>query len=187
MTDTAYSRSTAQPSHSPADDYPRFAGTAHGRTTGLGASRSTADDRYRTGRTYSRSVAELFVDGMNQFTRLVRSEVHLARAEMSEKVGEITAGIGMMVFGAVLLIPALVVLLQAAVVALINADFGAGWASLIVGGITLLIGLILVMVGMNRLKVSNLVPHKTMDQLQQDASVAKQTVSSDHDTTQRAA
>lgn len=186
MTDTAYSRS----SHSTADE--TLAGTPHSRATGLGMGRGAADDRYRedryrTGRTYSRSVAELFVDGMNQFTRLVRSEVHLARAEMSEKVSQITSGIGMMVFGAVLLIPALVVLLQAAVVALINADVGAGWASLIVGGITLLIGLILVMVGMNRLKVSNLVPQKTMDQLQQDASVAKQTVSSDHDTTQRAA
>lgn len=142
---------------------------------------------YRGTERSARSVPELFIDLTNQFTRLFRTEAQLARTEISEKLGQIAGGLGMIVGGAVLLIPALVILLQAAVVALINYGIGAGWSSLIVGGVALLIGFILVMVGMNRLKAENLVPERTVEQLQRDASVARQQMSSEHDTIQRAA
>lgn len=134
-----------------------------------------------------RSVTELLVDGVNQFTRLLRTEAQLARTEVSDKIGQVAAGLGMLIGGTVLLIPALVILLQAAVVALIDSGITALWSAVIVGGIAFVIGLILVLVGSNRLKAKNLVPTRTMDQLQQDATVAKQTVSSSHDSTQRAA
>lgn len=134
-----------------------------------------------------RSVTELLADGVNQFTRLLRTEAQLARTEVSEKIGQVAAGLGMIIGGTVLLIPAVVILLQAAVVALIDSGFTALWSAVIVGGAAFVIGLILVLVGSNRLKAKTLVPTRTMDQLQRDASVAKQTVSSSHDATQRAA
>jgi uncharacterized membrane protein YqgA involved in biofilm formation len=82
--------------------------------------------------------------------------------------------------GAVLLIPALVVLLIAAVALLESEGFEPSVAALIVGGATLLIGIVLLMVGISRMKVSNLIPEKTIHQLQEDASVAKRQVRKDH-------
>jgi uncharacterized membrane protein YqgA involved in biofilm formation len=78
------------------------------------------------------------------------------------------------------------VLLQAAVAALEQARFQPTAAALIVGGAVLVIGIILLLVGINRLKVGNLVPEKTIHQIQEDASVAKQQLRSGHER-QRAA
>jgi hypothetical protein len=79
----------------------------------------------------------------------------------------------------------LVVLLQAAVTAL-QAQFQPPLAALIVGGAVLVIGIVLLWVGVNRLKVKNLVPNKTLHQIQEDASVAKQQLRFGHEQ-QRAA
>jgi hypothetical protein len=76
--------------------------------------------------------------------------------------------------------PALVILLEAAVAALQNSGFQAPAAALIVGGITLVIGLILMLIGASRVRPSKLVPQRTIDQIQQDASVAKQNVRADN-------
>ncbi len=134
----------------------------------------------------SRSIPDILFDLFGQFTTLVRKEGQLARAEMSEKVGQVAAGLVLVVIGAVLLMPALVILLEAAVAALERAGLAPPWAALIVGGVVLLVGLILLMVGINRLKAENLVPQKTINQLQEDASVAKRQVRQD-DGYQRAA
>jgi hypothetical protein len=80
----------------------------------------------------------------------------------------------------------LVVLLQAAVTALERAQFQPPIAALIVGGAVLVIGIVLLWVGASRLKVTNLVPNKTLHQIQEDASVAKQQLRFGHDQ-QRAA
>jgi uncharacterized membrane protein YqgA involved in biofilm formation len=118
---------------------------------------------------------------------LVRKEVQLARAEMSENMSRLAMGLGLIVGGAVLLIPALVILFQAGVAALVEAyGVASYWAALIVGGVVLLLGIILLLIGINRLKVENLIPSKTIHQLQRDASVAKDQVRQDHDL-QRAA
>lgn len=130
--------------------------------------------------TSSRSIPEILSSLLGQFTTLVRKEGELARTEMSEKVGQVAAGLVLVVAGAVLLIPALVVLLGAGVAAIEQAGIGPPYSALIVGGAVLIIGLILLMVGVSRLKADNLVPHKTINQLQEDASVAKQQVRPDN-------
>jgi len=130
--------------------------------------------------TSTRSIPEILSSLLGQFTMLVRKESELARTEMSEKVGQVAAGLVLVVAGAVLLIPALVVLLGAAVAALEKAGIAPPYSALIVGGAVLVLGLILLMVGVNRLKAGNLVPHKTINQLQEDASVAKQQVRPDN-------
>jgi uncharacterized membrane protein YqgA involved in biofilm formation len=132
-------------------------------------------------RSYERSTPEIIWDLLTRFPGLVRKESQLARAEMSEKISQVAFGATFIVCGAVLLIPALVVLLQAAVTALEQAQFQPIPATLIVGGAVLLIGIILLIIGINRLKVENLVPNKTIHQIQQDASAAKHQLRSHHE------
>jgi uncharacterized membrane protein YqgA involved in biofilm formation len=132
-------------------------------------------------RRYERSLPEIVGDLLTQFPSLARKESQLARAEISEKITQVAFGLAFIVGGAVLLTPALVVLLQAAVAALEEARFQPTSAASIVGGAVLLVGVIFVMVGINRLKVKNLVPNRTIYQIQEDASVAKQQLRSGHE------
>ena len=121
-----------------------------------------------------RSLPEIFSDLIAQFTRLLQKEGQLARAEVSENIGKAATGLGFVIGGAVLLIPALVILLEAAVAAITERGHLAPyWSALIVGGGVLIIGLLLLALGASRLRPSNMIPTRTMQQLQRDASVAK--------------
>jgi hypothetical protein len=135
----------------------------------------------------ARSFPDIFTDLFGQVTTLLSKEGQLARAEMSEKIGRAAVGIALIMFGAVLLIPALVVLLDAAVAALNARGIAPHWSALIVGGSALALGAILALIGINRLKAKQLMPNRTIEQLQQDAAVAKQQMRSGHDQIQRAA
>lgn len=130
----------------------------------------------------SRSVPEIVGKIFSQFTTLMRKEAQLARAEMSENISLVGQGLGMIIGAAVLLIPALVILLQAGV-AVLSEKYGLAtyWSSLIVGGVTLVVGVVVAFIGSSRLKTENIMPKRTVHQLQQDASVAKQQVSANHD------
>jgi hypothetical protein len=120
-----------------------------------------------------RSVPELFSSVFRQMAELMRTEGMLARAEMSEKVSHVGTGLGLLVGGAVLAMPALVILLEAAVAALVESGWAPYWASLLVGGLSLLLGLLLLSLGADRLRAGNLVPDKTLQQLQYDANAAR--------------
>jgi Putative Actinobacterial Holin-X, holin superfamily III len=124
-----------------------------------------------------RPFPEIFSDLIQQLSLLVRKETQLARAEVSEKAGRALSGIGMMMVGAILLIPAMVILLQAAMAALVENGMSASQASLIVGGAAFILGMILALVGWSWVKPASLVPDKTIDQLQQDAAVARHAAS----------
>jgi hypothetical protein len=117
-------------------------------------------------------LGDVFVDG----TTLFRSEVRLARAEVSDKIGQAMRGMIMALFGAVLMIPALVILLTALAAWLVEGGMEPAVAAGIVGGGTLLIGLILLSVGMKRLSADSLTPRATIDQLRNDAAMAKDQV-----------
>ena len=121
-----------------------------------------------------RSIPDILSDAVTQAATLVRKEAQLARAEVSENINKGIAGLGTVVAGAVLLIPALVVLLQAVVMALVASGMTLLTATVLVGAVVFAIGLILLFVGMNRLKAENLVPDRTINQLQRDASAAKE-------------
>ena len=131
--------------------------------------------------TANQSFPSIVTDLISQFTLLLRKEGELARTEMSENFTRMTVGLGMLVAGAVLIIPALVVLLFAAVAALDAAGMDSSIAALVVGGAALLLGLIFVLAGANRIKARKLVPRKTIHQLQEDVSVAKRQVRSNHE------
>jgi len=124
-----------------------------------------------------RPFPEIFSDLIQQLSLLVRKEAQLARAEISDKASRALSGMGMMMIGAILLIPALVILLQAAMAALVENGMIASLASLIVGGIALVLGMILALIGWSWVKPASLVPDKTIDQMRQDAAVARHAAS----------
>jgi len=136
--------------------------------------------------TSTRSIPELFRDLGANFANLARTEGQLARAEISEKTNQIASGLALMVGGAVVLIPGLVILLNAIVIAMIDGGVDPTLAAIIVGGVTLLIGIVLLAVGFSRLRAKQLMPERTMSQLQQDAAVAKHQMRQENDV-QRAA
>ncbi len=123
-----------------------------------------------------RRLPDLFGDVVADGTALFRSEVRLARAEVSDKLNQLTRGLTMLVVGAVLLIPALVVLMTALVAALVDQGTEPTLAAAIVGGVALVVGIVLMFAGMRSFKSDNLVPRATIQQLQNDASLAKQQV-----------
>jgi hypothetical protein len=129
----------------------------------------------------NRSIPEVFGDLIAQLTTLLRKEGQLARTEVSEKIAHVASGLGLAMVGTVLAVPALVILLEAIVAALMRTGMSMSLAALIVGGVALAIGIILLMVGIGRLKASNLVPEKTLHQLQRDAQVARHEASDEHD------
>ena len=132
--------------------------------------------------TPGRSLPDIFSDLIAQFTRLLQKEGQLARAEVSENIGKAATGLGFVVGGAVLLIPALVVLLDAAVAAITErAHLASYWSALIVGGAVLIVGLLLLALGASRLRPSNMIPTRTMQQLRRDASVAKSQFEESHE------
>jgi|SRR5690242_4279040 putative superfamily III holin-X len=129
-----------------------------------------------------RSVPEIISDLLTQLTTLLRKEAQLARTELSENMASVGRGLGLIVGGAVLISPALVILLQAGVAALAERyGMSSALSALIVGGVVLLLGIIFLLVGISRLKFENIMPSKTVHQLQQDASVAKEKVSANHE------
>jgi hypothetical protein len=131
---------------------------------------------------YQRPVPEIISDLFSQLATLLRKETQLARVEISENVASVGRGLGLIIGGAVLLMPALVILLQAGVAGLSEGyELKSYWSALIIGGAVLIIGIILLLIGVSRLKIENILPNRTVHQLQRDGSVAKQQVSQDHD------
>jgi uncharacterized membrane protein YqjE len=128
----------------------------------------------------TRSIPDILMHLVRQVTGLIRSEGQLARAEISEKMETLTGAAVMIGAGAVLLLPAVVILLQAAVAALIEAGWSSGLAALVVGVIALAIGGALCAIGIQRLRAVNLVPQRTIRQIQEDVAVATET-RYDHD------
>jgi hypothetical protein len=122
----------------------------------------------------SRLVSDLFADALNQFSKLVRNELLLARAEISVKMSEAMTAVGLLVSAALFLIPTLVVLLAALATWMVELGTRPSVAHLIAGAVGLVITGILAGIGMSRLKASSLVPERTLDQLQRDVASVKE-------------
>jgi hypothetical protein len=127
----------------------------------------------------NRSVPDIIVELMKEFSSLVRTEARLARAEVSAKITMAGAGLALIIAGVGLAVAALVILLEAGVDALVNqAGYSPEQAAVILGVAALVVAAILFAIGIYRLKAQNLAPRKTVEQLQRDAAVAKYQVTS---------
>ena len=124
----------------------------------------------------SRSLATLVSDLAHQVTTLLQTEGRLLRAELTEKASKAGAGAVEVLGGAICLLAALLVLLQALVIALTSAGLGVGWSSLLVGVVVAVLGVVLVRTGTASIKVTDLMPDRTQDQLKRDARVIKEQI-----------
>jgi hypothetical protein len=124
-----------------------------------------------------RTVTDIASDLLREFTTLIRKDFLLARTEVSEKVGVLGGAVALMVAGAVFLMAALVLLLQALIAYMVAQGFTLTAATLIVGGGALILGILLLWIGVSRMRPANLVPNRTIDQLNRDVAVARHQVS----------
>jgi positive regulator of sigma E activity len=136
---------------------------------------SIHDSRYAGERPpEAKPVSELFSDAIQQFTRLVRNEVALARTEISDKAKQGLRGGAMIGAAALVGLAALVILMLALSAFLTEMGLAASLSHLITAVIGFVIAGVLVMVGINRLKADALLPNRTINQLQRDAATLKE-------------
>ena len=121
---------------------------------------------------YNRPITDILGDLMRHASLLVSKEGQLARTEISEKIGEATTGIVFMVAGGVVIIPALVILLGAGVTALADGGWSVAAAAMIVGGATMIIGVVLLFIGASKLSARELMPSRTIRQVQNIGNLA---------------
>jgi uncharacterized membrane protein YqjE len=116
-------------------------------------------------------------DTVARASDLVSIEFRLFKAELAEKTIRVRAGLALIVTGAVLLTAALFLLLQSIVLALIVLGLSATAATLLVAAATIVIGLLFVMSGRKQLDADNLVPDRTLNDIQRDAVLVKEKLS----------
>ncbi len=119
-------------------------------------------------------VSELISDALQQFSRLIRNEVALARAEVTDKAKQAARGGAMLGAAAAFALPSLFVLMLALAALLIELGLAASLACLITAIIGFAITAVLVKVGLNRFKAEALVPNRTLNQLHRDAATMKE-------------
>jgi hypothetical protein len=121
-----------------------------------------------------RTITELVSDAVNQFSKLIRNEIAIARAEIAAKAGQAVSGIGLLLGGALLLIPPMVLVLMALAAWLVELGLRASLSNLIAGGVGFAISAVLAWVGMTKLKPENLKPKRTIHELERDVAAVKE-------------
>ena len=122
----------------------------------------------------SQSPASLAADALRISSDLVRKEVSLAKAELRQNLSRAGAGLGMIVAAAVLGIVTLNLLTVALVAALAETDLGPIWSAVVVGVVLAILAYVLLRKGMADLKPENLMPTRTVENVQRDASTVKE-------------
>jgi hypothetical protein len=117
---------------------------------------------------------ELVSDAVNQFSKLIRNEVAIARAELAAKASEAATGVGLLMGGALLLIPPMVLLLMALAAWLVELGLRASLSNLIAGALGLVVSAVLAWVGMTKLKPEHLKPKRTLNELERDVAAVKE-------------
>ena len=126
-----------------------------------------------------RSLGTLLRDLTHNVSDLVRAEIALARAETSEKVAQAGTAVASIAAGAAFGLAALIIVLQALVIGL--AEVMEPWlAAAIVGIAVAALAWFLINKGQNDLKVTNMMPDRTIKNVRQDARMAADHVQPDH-------
>ena len=121
-----------------------------------------------------RSVTELFSDGVDQFTKLIRNETAIARSELSAKAMEAGTGFALLLGGAVLLVPVFVMLLMALAAWFQEIGLRASLANLIAAFVGLLLSAGAAYLGKARLTSENLAPKHTMREFERDIQAVRE-------------
>lgn len=120
------------------------------------------------------AIPKLFGDAVEQLGKLVQNEAQLARVELSQKIAQAGIGAGYLIGGAILAIPALVVLLIALALWLTQLGLSPVVSHLLAAAFGAAISAILALVGMSYLKLENLKPKVTIQQVKRDVATAKE-------------
>ncbi|MBV8836640.1 MAG: phage holin family protein [Alphaproteobacteria bacterium] len=124
-----------------------------------------------------RSISRLFGDALDNFSKLLQTEIRLARAELTQKASQAAVAIALLAGAMLLVIPALVLFLIALAVGMVGLGLPAPAAYALSGLLALVVAAGLALVGMARLKPEVLAPRVTMDEVRQDISAAKEMAS----------
>lgn len=115
-----------------------------------------------------RPLGELFSELSHELTTLVRDEVKLAKAELGQKASVAAMDVGLLAFGGALAYAGLLALVAMAIIAL--SEVLAWWlAALIVGVVLTGFGGMMVLLGIAALRRADLMPHRTIQTLREDA------------------
>ena len=115
----------------------------------------------------------IFRDLFKEIAKLVRTETQLLRTELAEKAVRVGLGIGLTVAAAILFITAIILLFVATIAALVDYGFSLSAATLIVASVMMILGAIFLWLGVDQLRAKNLMPSKTIDQVQKDVEAIK--------------
>jgi len=124
-----------------------------------------------------RSISRLFGDALENLSKLLRTEIQLARAEISEKASKAAVGAGMLVGALFLLTPALVLFLIALAIWLTHLGLSPVTAHFLAGCVALIASAALAFIGAARLKPSALTPQVTIREVNKDIAAAKEMTS----------
>jgi len=123
-----------------------------------------------------RSIVNIFADVIDDTVHLFQTEIRLIRAEINEKISRLANGGTLVAAGAVAAFAAVFLLLQAIVRWLAVAGLPDEWGYLLVGIIVAAAAAGLLIAGINRIKSTNLMPDRTLDQLKADFATVKEHV-----------
>ena len=121
-----------------------------------------------------RGISELVGDAVNQFTKLIRNELAIARVELTQKGTEVAMGVGFIIGGALLLIPAMVLFLMALAAWLSELGLSDSVSNLIAGAIGLLVSAMLAWIGKTKLSPEHLKPKHTIREVERDLAAVKE-------------
>ena len=123
-----------------------------------------------------RTIVNLFTDVIADTVHLFQTEIRLIRAEINEKIARIANGGTLVAAGALAALAAVFLLLQDIVRWLAVAGLPDQWGYLVVGIVVAAIAAGLLVGGINRIKSTNLMPDRTLDQLKADFATVKEHV-----------
>ena len=122
----------------------------------------------------TRPIVSLMTHVASDLAYLVQTEFRLARAEIGEKLSAFSNAGVYLALGAVFALSGLIVLLFDIAQWITAAGLAYEWSLLIVAVVALVIAALAAMAGIQRLKSSNLVPDRTLEQMREDYAVAKE-------------
>ncbi|MGZ3218024.1 phage holin family protein [Paracoccus sp. T5] len=118
--------------------------------------------------------ASLASEAIRLSSDLVRKEIALAKAEVSQNISQAGTAIGFIAVAGVIGLVTLNVLVAALVAALAETDLGPIWSAVIVGVVLAILAYALLRKGINDLKLSSLMPTRTVQNVQRDAQAVKE-------------
>jgi hypothetical protein len=123
-----------------------------------------------------RTIVNLITDVIGDAAHLFQTEIRLIRTEINEKINRLANGGTLVAAGAVAAMAAVFLLLQAIVRWLAVAGLPDQWGYLLIGLVIAGVATALLMKGINKVKSTNLMPDRTLDQLKADFATVKEHV-----------